>query len=164
MVDRVELEPFDQADNVRDLDGYDAAWRQHDLDAGDEIVQLGHLCKHIVRDHEIRPLAPVDELPCQPRVEEIDDCLHTSSLRRLDHVGGRVDPECRDPSFDEVLQEVPVVRRQLDDEARLGQAEALRDHVRIASSVRDPRVRIRREVRVVPEDLVGGHIGLELGE
>ena len=53
-----------------------------------------------------------------------------------------------------MLQEVPVVRGELDDEAVGAEREPVGDHVDVAARVLDPRIRVGREVGVLREDLV----------
>ena len=65
---------------------------------------------------------------------------------------------------EEVLQEIPVVRRELDDEALRPEREPLAHLLDVRPRVLDPRVRVRRKVRVLAEDLLGrGELG-NLGE
>ena len=63
-----------------------------------------------------------------------------------------------------MLQEVAVVTGYLGDEAVWSQTE-LGDHVQcVTLRVRYPRVRVRREVRIVRKDVLARHIGGQLHE
>ncbi len=64
----------------------------------------------------------------------------------------------------EVLEEVAVVRRELDHEAVRPEIEAVGDHVDVPARMLDPRVGVGREVRVLGEDLVGRHERRQLRE
>jgi hypothetical protein len=61
----------------------------------------------------------------------------------------------------EVLKEVPVVARELHDEALVVERQALRDHVDVVGRVLQPRGGERGEIRVLGEDLLDLHV---LGE
>ena len=79
-------------------------------------------------------------------------------------VRGRIDPEHRYALRQEVLQQVAVVRGELDDEAVGRELEAGADHVDVRARVLDPRVRVRGEVGVLVEDLVRRNERRELRE
>ena len=72
--------------------------------------------------------------------------------RRVGDVRSGSMPSAGSP-VDEMLEQVAVVRGKLDDEALGRQPEALGDPLRVPPRVRNPGLRIRREVRVVAEDL-----------
>jgi hypothetical protein len=63
-----------------------------------------------------------------------------------------------------VLEEVAVIRSELDHERLLPELEPLADHLNVRAGVLDPRRRVRRKIPVVVEDLVDRHEGLELDE
>ena len=96
--------------------------------------------------------------------EELDERRHAAFLRRFRHVRGRVDPEHRNPLRQEVLQQVAVVRRELDDEAVGREPETVDDHLDVATRVLDPGVRVGREVGVLLEDLRRRDERRQLGE
>ncbi len=66
----------------------------------------------------------------------------------------RLDAEHGDALREEVLEEIPVVRRELDDEAVRPEREPLAHLVDVATRVLDPRVRVGGEIRVLGEDLL----------
>ena len=86
--------------------------------------------------------------------EELDERRHAALLGRRRDVRGRIDPEHRDSRPDEVLEQVAVVRRELDDEVVRAEPEALADHLDVRARVLDPRRRVAGEVRVLREDLL----------
>ena len=63
-----------------------------------------------------------------------------------------------------MLEQVTVVAAELDDQAPRVQGQALADRVRVPARVADPTVGIRREVRVVGEDVGRGDVLLQLHE
>src|ERR1700758_197056 len=48
VIDRIELILFHQPHQMRKLDGDDTTRPKQDLHSGDEVVQIGHLCKYVV--------------------------------------------------------------------------------------------------------------------
>ena len=122
MVDRVVLKPVEQTEQVRELERRGPVVAEQDLDAGDEVVQVGHLREHVVADDEARALPFVDEPLRRLAAEERHERRHAPFLRRLRDVRRRIDPEDRNPGADEVLQQVAVVRGELDDEVVRGRA------------------------------------------
>ena len=79
MVDRVELVARHEPRQVRELDRDHARWCQHPLHAGDEVVQVGNVCHHVVGDQQIGPPAlrrrDGRELPTEERDERLDSSL-----------------------------------------------------------------------------------------
>jgi hypothetical protein len=53
----------------------------------------------------------------------------------LGHVLGWFDAEAGDPALHEVLQQIPVVRRQFDDEAVGAEPESIGDHLDVVLAV-----------------------------
>src|SRR3954470_7075196 len=80
---------------------------------------------------------------------------------RLGDVASRLDAEHADAARDEVLEQVAVVARRLDDEVLRAEPEVLDHRVRVVTRVLDPAVRVRGEVGVLREDRLGRD---ELGE
>ena len=99
------------------------------LHAGDEVVEVGHLGQHVVADQQVGavPLAARAGSRAR-RAEELDERRRPRcSTRAFGDVGGRLDAEHRNAVLDEVLQQVAVVARELDDQRLLGaEAEARR--------------------------------------
>ena len=156
VVDRVELELLDQSDEMRHLDRRHPVRCEHDLDARDEVVQLRNLREHVVRDDEVGAATFRHERGGELRVEEVDDRLDACWRGRIGDVRGGIDAERGNAPRDEVLKQVAVVRGQLEDKARPRQPEPLGHPLRVALRVRNPGIRVRREVGVVAEDLVPG--------
>ncbi len=74
--------------------------------------------------------------------------------RDLGDVCGRLDAEHRNAPRDEVLQQVTVVARDLHYPAVHIEPKPIAHLVDVAARVFDPARRVRREVRVLGEDLV----------
>ena len=55
VVDRVELVLFDESREVRELHRDHTVGLQQQLDAGDEVVEVGDLGQHVVPDHQVGP-------------------------------------------------------------------------------------------------------------
>ncbi len=164
MVDRVVLEVLHELREVRELERRGAVGREERRDAGGEVVDVGHLGEDVVPEDEVRVPALAREPRAELRPEELGDRLDTSRDRCLGDVQRRLDPQHGDALREEVLQEIPVVRRELDDEALRPEREPLAHLLDVLPRVLDPRVRVRGEVRVLAEDLLGrGELG-NLGE
>ena len=66
--------------------------------------------------------------------------------------------------MDQVLQEVPVVAGDFDNEMMSREAELVDHLVDVAPAVIQPAIGVGREVRVVAEDFLTAHILLQLHE
>ena len=84
--------------------------------------------------------------------------------RHARDVGGRLDAERRDPSLHDVLQQVAVVARELHHETARVEPESLDRHLDVIAGVRDPRIGVRGEIRVLAEDRLSSDELLELHE
>ena len=160
MVDRVVFEVLDQLRKVGELERRRPVRREELGDAGDEVVDVRHLGQHVVAEDEVCRATFGRQSCAELGAEELRDRRHAAGHRSLCHVARRLDSQHRDPLRQEVLEEVAVVRGELDDEAVRPEREPLRDLIDVAPGVVDPRVRVRREVRVLREDLLGrGQLG-----
>ena len=166
MVDRVELHLLDQADEVRHLDRRDAVVGEEGRDPGDEVVQRRAPGRGRCSRRQIGPAALRDE----PRPRAGSRRTRRASPRRAPSPRRRRWRRGRSRGYgtaalDEVLEQVAVVRGQLDDEALRPEARNSVDHLLgVAASVLDPGARVRREVRVVLEDVARRDVLLELSE
>ncbi len=86
------------------------------------------------------------------------------SRATLRDVGGGLDAERRDPPLHDVLQQVAVVARELHHETAFVKPESLHRHLDVVAGVRDPRIGVRGEIRVLAEDRVSSNELLELHE
>ena len=130
VVDRVELGPFEQPLNVRELEREQAVRRQQPGKALDEVVEVGDLGEDVVAGDQVGPAARCDELVGELHAEEA--CERRDALgvgHRRDVLGG-LDPEDPDLPVAEVLEQVAVVAGDLDDEARRAAVAARRSSAR----------------------------------
>ena len=80
------------------------------------------------------------------------------ALRHLGAIGGGIDAEHRNAARLEILQQVAVVARHLDDARLRPELEALGHHAGIAFRVREPRGGIGREIGVVAVEVRLGRL------
>ena len=140
------------------------AGREQRGDARDEVVDVRDLGEHVVSEDEIGRTALLRHPPAELRAEELRQCLDAARHRGLRHVQRRLDAEHRDAVREEVLEEVAVVGRDLDDEAVVPESQALDHVVRVATRVLDPGIGVGGEVRVLREDVLGRHELRDLDE
>ena len=115
VVDRVELVLGDQPKQVRHLDRDDPLGLQEDLQALDEVEQPGHVREHVVARDEVGFDTACAEPLCGLGAEEGHLRGNPLGDGRLRDVGGRLDTQDRHAVRQEVLQQVAVVARDLDD-------------------------------------------------
>ena len=108
----------------------------------------------VVADQEVGAAPLADEVARGLRPEEADDRRNALLLGDRGHVGCGLDAEHRHAALDEPLEQVAVVRGELDDARVAVEAEALDHLLDVAASVLDPAVRVGREVDVVLEDVL----------
>jgi hypothetical protein len=104
VVDRVVLEPVQQAKKMRKLERRRAVVTEEQLHPGDEVVEVWNLCEDIVAQDEAGALALVGEPLRALAAKELDQRRHTPLLGGLRDVGGRVDPENLNVGADKVLE------------------------------------------------------------
>ena len=101
---------------MRKLERGRAALGQEHRDPGDEVVDVRDLREDVVAEHETGPLPSATSRRANSSAEELDECRDAAGDRRLGHVPRGVDAEHGHPVREEVLEEVAVVGRQLDDQ------------------------------------------------
>jgi hypothetical protein len=82
----------------------------------------------------------------------------------LSHIAGWFDAQDGNASLAKAIEQIPIVTGNLHDGAGGSQAQMIYDVVGIAPRVIEPRLRVRRVVRVLTEDLLRRHIFLQLDE
>ena len=93
---------------------------QDERDAGDEVVEVGHLREDVVAAAPDRPACRSAASSVAFATPKNDTSVGTPFVDRdLGDVRRRLDAEARDAALDEVLEQVAVVARELDDEAVL---------------------------------------------
>ena len=154
MIDRVVLQVLDELREVRELERRRPTGCEQRRDALDEVVDVRDLRQDVVAENEVGLPALLCELASQVRAEELRHRFHPERDGRVRDIQRRLDAEHRDALRQEVLQEVAVVRGDLDHEAVRPEREALGHRVDVAPRVLDPRVGVGREVRVLREDVL----------
>ena len=142
VVDGVKLVFRDQALKMRHLDGDDALRRQQVRHAGDEVVELRHLCQHIVGDDQIGVPPVGHHFSRGFGIEEGDECRNACLSRGFRHIGSGFDAKNRHAEFNEMLQQITVIAAQFDDEAIRSKSEPAFYRFAVAGGVRHPRRRI----------------------
>ena len=161
VVDGVELDPLNHLLHVWDFDHRDAVGLQQDLNAFHEPVQVGDVRQHVVGDDHVCCLAAIQQLASERRPEELAQRPNTSLLLRHPRdVLRRLYTEHRDPRPHEVLEQIPVVAGQFDDQTLRSQCALPNEPLHQRRPVSQHRIGERREVRIFPEERLGGH-GLE---
>ena len=162
VVDRVELEAFDQLAHVRHLDLGDPVVGEDGRDALDEPVEIGDVGEHVVRDHHVGSLPLRRQTVRDVDAEELPHGRHPDRLGGIRRTDGGVDPQDGDAFLHEVPQEVAVVARELDHET-VGPKVPRRDQLAsVLPGVGEQGLGERGVVRVVAEDRLGRHRVLEL--
>ena len=88
VVDRVVLNGVEQTEQVGKLEGGGYIVAEEDLNSGDEVVQIRHLCDDVVSRDQARALALRDELRGQVPPEMLNQRRHAALLRGLRDGGG----------------------------------------------------------------------------
>ena len=164
MVDRVELPALDHPQQVREFEGRHALRLQDLGEARGEIEDIGHVGQHVVGSGEVRLVALGGEPPGGVAAEEGDLRRHAALHRHAGDIGRRLDAEHRHAAGDEVLQQVAVVARDLDNLALRSQPEALDHRGDVAFRVPQPAGGEAGEVGVVGKDRLGALEGFELDQ
>src|SRR6266481_2160119 len=127
VVDGIEFIVLNQASQVGKLKRQDSKGFQQQLEAFNEIVDVRDLGQHIVADDQVRRFSPSSKFQRELRTEKTSQRWH--ALFDCDHcdVCGRFNPQNWNALFDEVLQEVAVVTRNLNDKALRAQTKSIDD-------------------------------------
>ena len=161
VVDRVVLAALDQPQQVRELErDQPVRLDQQRRQPGGEADEVGDVGVHVVAGHQVGAAVLGGERRRRsPAPRKCTSVRMPFATRDLGDVGRRLDAEHRDARGDEVLQQVAVVARHLGHQAVRPEAELVDHRVGVAAGVLDPGVRVRREVGVVGEDVLAGHVG-----
>ena len=120
--------------------------------------------EHIVADEQVAALPRVAKSARERDSEELRHRVDTGIDGDLRHIACRLYTEHGNALLLEVLEEVSVVARDLDHQRARVEPESIRCPCRELAGVRKPAVGVRREIDVIPEDLVGRLELLELYE
>ena len=125
VIDRVELPLLDQMQQMRKFERGGSSRFQQQLEAGDEIMQVGHVGEHVVRGHQIGGLAGRRQAARGLGAEKRHLGRDALVPRHLGDVGRRLDAENADAALFEVLQQIAVIAGDFDDERAAVEREAL---------------------------------------
>ena len=164
VIDRVVLPPLDQPKQVRELKRHRPRVLHQRPQPGRESANVRHVREDVVGGDQVRLAVLGRYRGARIRAEEFHHGPDALSDGGLGDVAGRLDPEHRDAGRREMLEQVAVVARDLGHQAVGGKPELGRHLAGVPLSVRDPRIGVRREVRVLGEDVLARHVRGKLDE
>jgi len=164
VVDRVELDLRHEVEQVGEFDAQGACRLEGHREPGHEVVEVGHVGQNVVGDDEIRTPAAPHQIRGGFSTEEAGLRGHSARHGGGGDVGGRLDAQHRDAGGDEVLQQIAVVARHLQDQALGSQVEVGDGGKGESPTVFEPAIRMGGEVGVVLEQRTGRHHRLELDQ
>src|SRR5215475_6990858 len=125
MVNRVERDLFQKVSQIVSFDDEDPAWRQHNPNPLQEIVEVWDVGEGICGGDQ-RCLAPVfdDMLSCS-RVEKPNEPLNTRAILNSRQVARWVHAQGLHAKPLEALKKRPVVATNVDDQVALSESIAL---------------------------------------
>jgi len=164
VIDRIELIALYKPHEVREFHRNHPVRLKENLHPSDKIVEVWDLGQDIVSYNEISLTLFCTELMRRRRTEEGDYRGDPLGEGSLSYIGGGFDSQGKNPSLNEVLEQIAIVACNLNDMAMATKAKALHNHVRVSLRVLQPRVRVRREVCVLDEDILWTHVRFELNQ
>src|SRR6266436_4412187 len=155
VIDRIELTPFHQPQEMRDFNRDNSARLQQQFQSANEIIEVGNMCQNIVRNDKIRLLSAGAKLLCNPGAKKLRQGGYSLFLCDLGDVSRWLQPEHRNSLNLEILQQIPVVARYLNNQALWAQIKSFCHLLHILPSVVQPRDGVRRKVRVIAKNVFG---------
>ena len=149
MVGGIELILGDHSQQVRKLERRHAAGLEQHGEAGNEVVDVGHVGQYVVCRDQIDLPALRNQLVRQANAEEALDDLDPLRARGGRGARRRLDAIARDAGALHELQQVTVVRGDLGHQAGWPQIEARAHRIDIGLAVGQPGGRERTEICVV---------------
>ncbi len=140
VIDRVELDLFDEVEQMRKFNRIDRIAGQERGDPGREIIDIGHMRQHIGRGDQIGPPAFFHQFLGQRIPKEFDQGWHAFFLGDLCNIPRRFDPQNRDALLDEILQQIAVIRGDLGHQAVRSEAEAVGHLLGIGFAMSQPAI------------------------
>ena len=162
VVDRVELEAFDQLAHVRHLDLGDPVVGEDGRDALDEPVEIGDVGEHVVRDDHVGSLPLGRQTVGDVDAEELPQGRHPDRLGGIRRPDGGVDPQDGDALLHEVAEQVAVVAREFDHQTVRPKVPRPDQLASVLPGVGEQGWGERGVVRVISEDRLGRHRVQEL--
>ncbi len=138
VINRVELPLLHQLHQVGKLHRHQPRRLEEDPDAADEVVQIGHVRQDVVADQQVRTASLGLELFRDVGAEELADRRNALGNGRGRGIRRRLDAEHRKLLLPEVLQQVAVVGRELDDAGVRLQPEPIDHHLDVGPGVGQP--------------------------
>ena len=133
VIDRVELVLLDQLQQVGEFHRDHATRLEQDLHSRNKVIDVGHVRKDVVSKQQVGLAKSLRHLPRRGNSKELDCRTNSLLLRDQRHVCRRLDPEHGNAGSDEMLQQISVVARNLDDQAARVETESLPHLLGVAS-------------------------------
>src|ERR1700724_536339 len=92
VIDGVELVLVDELLEMRKFERDHALRHQQMRHAGDKVVEVWHLCQHVVADDEVSVLAFRRKLLREAEAEELDECWNILLPRHFGDIDSRLNP------------------------------------------------------------------------
>ena len=117
VVDRVELRVRHQLHQVRELDADHAVAGQHLREAGDEVVDVGHVGQHVVRDDQVDRTALLAEPRCRLAAEELFECFDAQGAGSRGGARGGLDAQAWNSSRNKILEQIAIIGCNFNNQA-----------------------------------------------
>src|SRR5712664_1489908 len=153
MVDSVELVLCHEPEQVWKLHGDDSAHAQEHLHSANEVIDVRHVCEHVVTEQQIGGPVLGEDFPGRLDAKKLDDGWDTLLYGRLGHVCRWFDSQGRNTLHNEMLKQVAVIAGDLHYLLRTIEAEPCANGVHVSFSMRHPGVGVRRKVCIIGEYL-----------
>src|SRR5688500_11780655 len=114
MVNRVELALLHELKQMRKFHRHYASRLEEQLETLHKIIQIWNMCQNIVPDDEISRPAVLQQVKRGLLTKKKHLGIDTLSLCYFCDIGGRLDTQHRNSTCHKILQEVPVIARDLD--------------------------------------------------
>ena len=145
VVDRVELAELDQPHQVRKFQRDHALGFQRNRHSSGKVIYIRYMRINVIAKDEVGRRQPARQFLAE-------ELLHHGYAKGFCRLGGAargLDPQAGNARSDEVLQQITVIRRNLDHVAVMGQVQPPGDHLDIGRGMIQPALRGRREIGVV---------------
>src|SRR3954471_12194963 len=100
---------------MRELDGHHASGAKEDLQAADEVVEIGDLSEHVVAQDQVGSVAERYELTRGFPAEELYEGRNSPLFGGFCNVRCWLDAERGDAALHEELEEIAVIARDFND-------------------------------------------------
>ena len=138
MINRIKLVFGHQFEQVRKLEGGNALWLQQARKACNEIIDVRHVCEHIVGRGKVGLRALRNQLFGESDAEKILNDGNTFGARGGGCAGCRFDPGTRDTFGFYLLKQIAIVGGDFHDMAGCIETETGDHRVHVAFGMREP--------------------------